>query len=114
MGAIRNLKQVTDGNRQIFPFSVTSGGWVDCRVLAAATHEAHTVPTGAKSVLISVTGNTFVNVGGTALVHAADVTDGSASILVVNTQPRLFSINGATTIGVIASAIQAVTLEFFS
>ena len=114
MGAIRGLVQVKDGNGVSIQGSAPSGGWVDCRVLAASTHEAHTVPTGARHVLISVTGNTFVSIGGTAAVHAADVTDGSASVLVVNTQPRLFSLNGATTVGVIASAIQTVTLEFYS
>ncbi len=58
--------------------------------------------------------DTFINIGGTATVVAADITDGSSSILVVNTLPRLFALNGATTIGVIASAISTVTLEFFS
>ena len=114
MGAIKGLVQAVDKNKNTFPCSTPASGWVDCRVLAASTHEAHTVPAGAKYVLVSVTVNTFINIGGTATVVAADITDGSSSILVVNTLPRLFVLNGATTIGVIASAISTVTLEFFS
>ena len=66
MGAIKGLVQAVDKNKNTFPCSTPASGWVDCRVLAASTHEAHTVPAGA------------------------------------------------TTIGVIASAISTVTLEFFS
>jgi len=114
MGAIRGLIQVKDGNREVFHGSTNSGGYVDCRVLAANTHESHTVPEGANYVRITVTGNTFINIGGTATVVSADITNGSSSVLMVNALPRLFSLNGATAIGVIASAIQTVVLEFYS
>lgn len=114
MGAIRPYTQIKDANRETVAFSTSSGGYVDARVLAAGVAESHTVPTGAKHVLVTVTGNTFVNVGGTAAVPAADVTNGSASVLVVNAVPRLFALNGATAVGVIASAVQTVCLEFFS
>jgi len=89
MGAIRNLVQVKDANREVVPGSAPSGGYVDCRVLAASTHESHTVPEGAKHVLVTVTGNTFA-------------------------VPRVFALHGASAIGIIASAVQTVTLEFFS
>ena len=114
MGAIRNLVQVKDANREVVPGSAPSGGYVDCRVLAASTHESHTVPDGAKHVLVTVTGNTFVNIGGTATVPAADITDGTSSVLCVNAVPRVFALHGASAIGIIASAVQTVTLEFFS
>jgi hypothetical protein len=114
MGAVKNLIQVRDGNSHVFAGSTPAGGWNDIRVLAASTHEAHAVPAGAKYVRVTVTGNTFINIGGVATVAAADITDGTASILMVNALPRLFDLNGAITIGVIASAIQTVVLEFYS
>jgi hypothetical protein len=114
MGAIRGLVQVKDGNGVSIQGSAPSGGWVDTRVLAANTHEAHTVPTGANYVRVTVTGNTFINIGGTATVVSADITNGNSSVLMVNALPRLFALNGATTIGVIASAIQTAVLEFYS
>lgn len=114
MGALRGYKQVKDANRETVAFSTSSGGYVDARVLAANTAESHTVPTGANYVLVTVTGNTWVNVGGTAAVASADVTNGTGSVLVVNTLPRMFALNGATAVGVIAPAIQTVCLEFFS
>ena len=114
MGAIRQYTQIKDANRLPVPFSTASGGWVDARVLAANTAESHTVPTGAKYVLVTVTGNAWVNVGGTAAVAAADVTNGTGSVMVVNTLPRMFALNGATAVGVIAPDIQTVCLEFYS
>lgn len=113
MAAMKNLRQVKDRSGKPFSNSTQAPGYVDIRVLAANTAESHTVPTGAKYVLITVTGNTFINIGGTAAVAAADVTNGTASLLMVNALPRLFELNGATAIGVIASAIQTVVLEFF-
>ena len=108
------LRQIRDANGALIPWATPAGGYVDARVLAANTAEVHTVPEGATRVLVTVTGNAFINIGGAAAVAAADVTNGSGSILMVNTQPRLFALNGAATIGVIASAIQTVVLEFYS
>lgn len=114
MGAIRNYTMVRDSNRHPQPDSVVAGGYVDCRVLAANTAESQAVPTGARLVLVTTTGNVFLNFSTTAAVPAADVSDGSAPTLVVSTQPRMFAINSATAISVISSAINTVTFEFFS
>ena len=114
MGAIRNYRQIKDGNRETVAFSTAGGGYVDARVLAANTAEVHTVPTGANYVLVTVTGNTWVNVGAAAAVASADVTNGAGSVLVVNTLPRMFALNGAATVGIIAPAIQTACLEFYS
>lgn len=114
MGAIKPYTQIKDANRSIVAFSTSAGGYVDARVLAAGVAEVHTVPTGAKHVLVTTTGTAFINVGAAAAVPAADVTNGTSSTMVVNTLPRLFALNGATTVGVIAAAIQTVCLEFYS
>lgn len=113
MGTLKALKVGTDANQRLVEGSVSAGGHVDIRVLAANTAEVHTVPSGAKFVTVTVTGNTFINFNAAAAVAAADVTDGSASIMLVNAVPRTFKLTGISTIGVIASAIQTVTLEFF-
>jgi len=113
MGALKALRLASDANQKTIDGAVVAGGWVDCRLLAAGVAEVHTVPAGAKFVLISVTGNVYINFGTAAAIPAADVINGSASILMVNTLPRIFELKGAATIGVIAPAIQTVTLEFF-
>ena len=115
MSAIKELKdlaQVFDSNIRIGDVTL-AGGYVDCRILAANTQESHDVPTGAKYVRVTATGDVFINIGGTAAV-AADITNGTSSILMVNALPRVFALGSATTIGVIASAVQTVVLEFYS
>lgn len=112
MGALNSLAQVFNSN--IKPDKVTpAGGWVDHRALAANTHESHAIPTGANYVRVSVSVNTYINIGGTATVPA-DITDGTSSILVVNAVPRVFYLGAATAIGLIASATALVCLEFHS
>ena len=116
MSAIKELKdlaQVFDSNIRIGDVTL-AGGYVDCRILAANTQESHDVPTGAKYVRVTVTGDVFINIGGTAAIVAADITNGTSSILMVNALPRVFALGSATTIGVIASAVQTVVLEFYS
>lgn len=82
---------------------------VDARKLAASTPEVHTVPTGAVFVNFSADGDFYANFGAAAAVPAADVTDGSASVL----NPGLRALDGAATIGLVASAECIVTMEFF-
>jgi hypothetical protein len=98
-----------DGNRNVLD-GYGYPNYVDARVLAANVAESHTVPTGAKKVLFSATGNIYVKFGGTAAVPAADVTDGTASML----NPVLVEIDYATTIGIIAPADCVCTLSFFA
>lgn len=83
---------------------------VDARVLAAGVAESHVVPRGARYVLFSANTDFYAKFDGTAAVPAADVTDGSASVL----NPGLRGISGVATIGLISSSICVVTMEFFS
>lgn len=106
--ALKPLRQVLDGNRHGMT-GIEGQGFVDYRVLAADTPEVHTVPTGAKYVLFKATGNFYANFGAAGAVPAADVTDGSGSLL----NPELRSIDGAATIGLEAPATCIVCLEFF-
>jgi hypothetical protein len=98
-----------DGNHNVldgFGYS----NYVDARVLAGTVAEVITVPTGAKKVLFSGTGNYYVRFGAAAAIPAVDVTDGSGSCL----NPALREIDGAATIGIIAPNDCVVTLEFFA
>lgn len=83
---------------------------IDARVLAGTVAESHTVPTGARFVAFSGTGDFYVRYGNTAAIPAADVTNGTASEL----NPGVRMIEGHATIGLIAPADCVVTMAFYS
>jgi len=86
-------------------------GYVDARVLAAATAETVTVPTGCNLMLFSATGAFYVRSGGTAAVPAADVTDGTGSAL----SPAVRRVTPAATFSIIApTAGTVVTMECYA
>lgn len=91
-------------------FGMPFGDYNNARVLAANTAEDITVPTGAKWAIFSANGDFYARVGGTATVPAADVTDGTASML----NPTLRNVEGVTTISVIASEARVVVVGFFA
>lgn len=80
------------------------------RTLAASTAESITVPAGATTVLLNGTVDFYANFTTTATVPA-DVTDGSASLLV--TYPMFLSIEGCTTISVISAYVCNVSASFY-
>lgn len=82
--------------------------YVDARDLAASTNETHTVPAGADIVVFSADGDFFAKPNGAAAVPG-DVTDGTASEL----KPTIWSLEGVTSIGLIASAARKITLSFY-
>lgn len=84
--------------------------YVDARVLSGTVAEVITVPSGAKKVLFSATGNFYAKFGAAAAIPATDITDGSAPSL----NPVLRNIDGAATIGIISPADCVVTLDFFA
>lgn len=104
------MKLGKDADRHAMQNVLSRPGWVDARVLAANTAEAHTVPTGATHVVFSGTADFYVNYGAAAAVPAADVTDGSASEL----NPVAREIRGVTSIGLISAATCIVTMAFFN
>lgn len=110
---MNRLMQMLDGNGN--PVGLVASDYIDARVLAATTAEAHTVPTGAKSVRLTGTGAFYVDFEAAAAIPAADITDGSSPILIPADCGRLFSIPAAcTAIGLIAAANCVVTMEFYS
>lgn len=112
---MRKFSQVVDANNNPVPFAAIAPDHVDARVLAATTAESHTIPAGAKYVRLTGTVAFYMKFGGTAAIPASDITNGSSSILVSPTCcPATYQIpEGVTTIGLIASAICVITMEFF-
>lgn len=96
--------------------AMPSPSYVDARVLAASTAETVTIPTGtgskaARYVQFKATGNFYFNGYAAAAVPAADVTDGSASML----NPDLLYIGdvGADFSIIAPTADTIVTMAFF-
>lgn len=90
-------------------FCIKPSDYVNASVLAAGVAEVITIPTDAQTVLFSSTGNFYANSNAAASVPAADITDGTSSIL----NPSGWVVEAADTIGIIASDDCVVTLEFF-
>ena len=114
--AVNDLKQFTDRNGFKYPMPVAPT-YVDYRVFGAATAETHTVPAGAKTMIVTALGTITAyvnNTGGTAAVPAADVTDGSGSIPCPAGYQRPFNVTAAGTVSIIADAAGIVALEFYS
>ena len=113
MASLRSLQAFRDRNGNVYPIPVPAD-WVDHRVFAAATAETHTGPAGAAFCMVTPTVDSYVNLSGTAVVPAADVTDGTGSVLVPAGTSRLFSVVGDVTFSFIASAAGVMQLEFWS
>ena len=95
-------------NTYLTPFRWSN--YVDVRVLAANVAEVHNVPSGATRVVFSANGDFYVRFNAAAAVPAADVTDGTGSIL----NPNMRTLDGVTTIGIISAAACNVTMEFYA
>jgi len=88
---------------------INASDFVNVYVLAANVAQTITIPTGANLAEFRSTGNFFVNFnGGTAVVTAK--TNGTGAEL----NPTTKYISGLKTLSVIATAVQTVTVSFFS
>lgn len=111
---IRNLSIVNDHS---YALDVASTDWVDARVLAASTAEAHTVPTQggktAKFVVFSSTDNFYAKYNKTAAAAVAtvpgDTTDGTAAEL----NPTIRYLNDVVEISLVSAATPVVTMRFY-
>lgn len=104
-----NLTVKQDPNCKYPLTPIPQSDTINARVLAAGVAEVETVPTGAKCVLLSGTGDFYARHNTAAAVPAADVTDGSASEL----NPSAHIVEAADTIGIIAPANCVVTLAYY-
>lgn len=96
-------------------FGLRQSVYIDNRVLAANTAEAHTVPTDAAGVkanyvVFSATCDFYADFASTAVVPSADVTNGSGPEL--NPTVR-FLANDVTTISLISPTACVVTMMFY-
>lgn len=94
--------------------------YVDNRVLAAATAETFTKPSGYSSAVITVDTDCYIRRDGTAAVPAADVTDGTGSILIPAGQSRIIDLTdspGATPLAsfsIVCAGAAITSVEWFS
>ncbi len=106
---IGNLEIVAGPSKQ--SFALRPATCVLAKSLAASTAEAFTVPTGAKYVLFSATGDFYANYTTTATVPGdTAIADATASEL--NPAMRYIPA-GCTSISVIAPAACVVTASFW-
>lgn len=96
-------------------FTLPFSDAVQVQVLGAGVAETMTIPSGAKFVLLTGTTNFYVDPTITAVVPAADVTDGSGPELVLSTVPVFRSLDGvvATGLSLIAAGACIVTAAFY-
>ena len=117
MGAATNLICSKDANRWVLDGVCNQSGYIAAMVFSGAAAKTSTPPAGARFVRLtrcgSTTSNSFFKVGGAAAVPASDVTDGSASQQLTAGESTMVSLDGATTVGVAASAACIVTLVYY-
>lgn len=82
---------------------------IDAMSLGVATAENYTVPTNAKYLVLSATGDFYVRSSGTAAVPAAEITDGSGSDL----NPVGYVVDGGETLSFISPAATVVTIAAY-
>lgn len=110
---MRKLNQIIDANGRPVAGALLVTSTVDARVLAASTAESASIPAGARFVRLTGAAAFYANFSATAAIPAADIVNGSSSILIPSS--ALFEIPaGATEISLIAAAIGVITLEWFS
>jgi hypothetical protein len=91
-------------------FAIPFCDYIDVRVLVANVAETVTVPSAARLVLFSATGDFYARIAGTAGVPSADVIDGSGSEL----NPVLRAVAGVASFSVIAPSATTITLSWYA
>lgn len=74
---MRKLKIELDGYHSSPTQAIRQSDYINVRFLAADTAETETIPTGARIVLFSATGNFYLNTRAAAVIPTGDITDGS-------------------------------------
>lgn len=105
------------------PGALSAATWIDARVLGAGVAETYTLPTdaaGRKGVFLRLTSTTTTPIAykwdGVASVPAADITDGTSSIVVrLDTQPVLLvAPSTAYTLSLICSVAATISIEVWN
>lgn len=111
-GTVKRLRPAIDPNGNPLVDCCEVSGYIDNRVLAANTHEDHTIPTDAKLVRITCSAAMWVNFAGEAVIPTDEVSTGLGSIYVPI--ERSFALpSDATAISLISGSTCLVSLEFF-
>lgn len=110
-GIVNRLRPAIDPNGNPLMDCCEVSGYIDNRVLAANTHEDHTIPTGAKVVRITCSAAMWVNFVGEATIPTDEVSTGLGCIYIP--VERFFALPiDATVISMISGSTCLVSLEF--
>lgn len=111
MTLLRTIKDQTD--QEGMP-ALQVSAYNDARVLAASAAEVYTVPAGISFLVLTTSGSDiWVKPGGAAAIPAADVSDGTASILIPAGVSRIVDVGHVATVGLIAALPCAVSIECY-
>ena len=108
MPAIRPLIPGTDANGAS-AFALSLSTKIDARVLAAATPEVITIPSGARIAVFTATGDFYASPTNTCAVPAADDTSGNAPML----NPYVIRLDDITQLSLAGAAGVVVTIAFY-
>ena len=108
---MKQLQALKDGFHEVMVPLINPSDYIDMAVLAASVKEDFTVPTDAKMVLFSATGDFYCDIGSaaSASIPAADVTDGSAPEI----NPVARGVVAGETISLIAPTSCRVMMAFY-
>jgi hypothetical protein len=120
MPIIDRLRPVVRQQGTQIPNLIPTSRWIDSRALAAGVSEPYAIPTdaaGAKAAILGISataGPIYINFAGTATVVNADVSDGTASIMLRTDAGGSYLISvppGATSMSLICAATSVVSIE---
>ena len=112
---IRQLTAIARQQGTQVPAALPAATWVDARVLAAGVAESYAVPdTGVMLGINATTGPLYINFNDTAAAPAADINDGTASIMLRTDAGSPFLIAApfnTSTLSMICAEACVVTIE---
>jgi len=108
---MRRLKMLLDGYQSTTIPAIDPSDYINARVMSGGGVESETVPTGAKIVLFSATGNFYLRTGGAAAVPSADVTNGTGSEL--NPLARLVTPGETLSLAAPAGKAVIITMAYY-
>lgn len=91
-------------------YSIPFSDYVNVQALAAGVAETVNLPSNAKFIIFSSTGDFYARINGTAVIPAGDITDGTGSEI----NPIIRSLVGVTSLSIIAPSGCQVTMAFYS
>jgi hypothetical protein len=100
--------------KTIKTYALTKYPYTNARLLAASTAESLTIPAWAKYAVFSGNIDCWISERGTAVIPAADITDGTSPIYIPGGTKEVRNIEGVSAISVISASAGIFTTEYYS